>query len=365
MDNTLETNEQEKNTFLLKVPTAKEIKDYLDQYVIGQDEVKKILSVAVHNHYRRIQLSLDNNLIDGYKDVDIEKSNILMCGPTGCGKTLLARTLAKMLGVPFAIADATTLTAAGYVGEDVENIIRYLWQNAEYNIALTQIGIVYIDEIDKIAAKTQNVSITKDVGGQEVQNTLLKIIEGTRCRFPPNGGRKHPDQQLVEIDTSNILFIAGGAFDGLDDIIKARLNTKTIGFGNNNICNNVVSEDIESEDLVKYGLIPEFIGRLPIVTKIQELTEENLVDILTKPKNAITKQYQKLLAMDNVALTFKPDAIKEIAKIAIKKHTGARGLRSILEKLMLDIMFNAYTYMKTKAIAITKKMIINKFKTEK
>jgi ATP-dependent Clp protease ATP-binding subunit ClpX len=355
---------QNKRIFSLAVPTAKEIKDYLDQYVIGQDEVKKVLSVAVHNHYRRIQLSLDNKIIDGYQDVNIEKSNVLLCGPTGTGKTLIAKTLAKMLGVPFAIADATTLTAAGYVGEDVENVIRYLWQNAEGNIPLTQIGIVYIDEIDKIASKTQNVSITRDVGGEGVQQTLLKIIEGTTCRFPPNGGRKHPDQQLVEIDTSNILFICAGAFVGLDDIIKERTSSNVIGFGADNTKDNKSSE-IESEDLIKFGLIPEFIGRLPIIAKTNELSEDDLVKILIEPKNAITKQYQKLLAMDNIALTFKEDALREIAKKAIEKRTGARGLRSIIEKLMIDIMFNAYEYVKTKAISITKKMVLNKFETSK
>ncbi len=354
-------NTQESNKHItLTVPTAKEIKDYLDQYVIGQDEVKKVLSVAVHNHYRRIQLSLNNSLVDGYKDVEIEKSNVLLCGPTGTGKTLIAKTLAKMFGVPFAIADATTLTQAGYVGEDVENVIRYLWQNAEGNVGLTQLGIVYIDEIDKIASKTQNVSITRDVGGEGVQQTLLKIIEGTICRFPPNGGRKHPDQPLVEIDTSNILFICGGAFVGLDDIIKERTSSNVIGFGADNTKDNE-STEIESEDLIKFGLIPEFVGRLPIITKTNELSEDDLVKILVEPKNAITKQYQKLLAMDNIALTFKNDALQEIAKKAVEKKTGARGLRSIIEKLMIDIMFNAYEYVKIKAIVITKKIVNTKF----
>jgi ATP-dependent Clp protease ATP-binding subunit ClpX len=358
-------HKQEQPCVSLKVPSAKEIKDCLDQYVVGQDDIKKVLSVAVHNHYRRIQLTLDNSLVVGYNDVEIEKSNILMCGPTGCGKTLLAKTLAKMLGVPFAIADATTLTQAGYVGEDVENIVRYLWQNANQVAELTQIGIIYIDEIDKIASMTNNVSLTRDVSGTGVQQALLKIIEGTTCRFPANGGRKHPDQPLVEIDTSNILFICSGAFVGLDNIIADRNAKHSIGFGlesktNKERVNN--NDDIEPEDLIKFGLIPEFVGRLPVLAKMQELTENDLIKIMTEPKNAIVKQYQKLLAMDNIALTIKDDAIAEIAKLSIKRKTGARGLKSIIEKLMRDIMFDAYQYVKTKAISITKKMVVEKFK---
>lgn len=362
-DMTKEENANVENTApMLNVPSAKELKDMLDQYVIGQEDAKRTLSIAVHNHYRRIQQLLNqlpNNINTKYDDIEIEKSNVLMVGPSGSGKTLLAKTLAKIIGVPFAIADATTLTAAGYVGEDVENVVRYLWQNAEGNVPLTQLGIVYIDEIDKIASKTQNVSITKDVGGQEVQNTLLKIIEGSICRFPPNGGRKHPDQQLVEIDTTNILFIVGGAFVGLDKIVDSRKNVHTVGFETSDD-DNITSEDIEPEDLVKFGLIPEFIGRLPIVTQLSELSEDDLVKILTEPKNAITKQYQKLLAMDGVDLTFKPDALRAIAKYAVDKKTGARGLRSILEKLMSNIMFDVGS-LSTKKIVVTKNMVELKF----
>lgn len=310
---------------------------------------------------------MPKEVAEGYTDVEIEKSNCCLIGPTGTGKTLMAKTLAKMLGVPFAIADATTLTQAGYVGEDVENIIRYLWQNANGNVALTQIGIVYVDEIDKIASKTDNVSISRDVSGEGVQQALLKIVEGTICRFPPNGGRKHPDQPLVEIDTTNILFICGGAFVGLDDVINVRNDRHVIGFGTvieekKDIKNNT---DVQPEDLMKFGLIPEFIGRLPIVAKMNELSEDDLVKILTEPKNAITKQYQKLLAMDNVALTFKNDALKHIAKLAIERKTGARGLRSILEHIMLDIMYDADVYSKTKCIQVTKKLVNEKTKSVK
>lgn len=329
-------------TISLRVPAAKEIKEYLDQYVIGQDEVKKVLSVAVHNHYRRIQAKLSNTtstLIDKFQDVDIEKSNILITGGTGTGKTLLAKTLAKCIGVPFAIADATTLTAAGYVGEDVENVIRYLYLNANKNIALTQIGIVYIDEIDKLASKTENVSISKDVGGECVQQTLLKLIEGSICRFPENGGRKHPDQPLVEIDTTNILFICAGAFVGLDKLISSRKESHVIGFEAKSTENNTTDEII-AEDLIKFGLIPEFIGRLPIITKTNDLSEKDLIMILSEPKNAILKQYQKLFAFDATELEFTKSAIKKIAKLAIERKTGARGLRNIIEKTMLDVMFN-------------------------
>lgn len=344
--------------FELIVPTAKEIKEYLDQYVIGQDDTKQRLAVAVHNHYRRIQQMLGQipqSMKKKYADVEIEKSNVLMLGPSGTGKTLLAKTLAKMLGVPFAIADATTLTAAGYVGEDVENVVRYLWQNAEGNIPLTEIGIVYIDEIDKLASKTENVSVTKDVGGECVQQTLLKIIEGTICRFPPNGGRKHPDQQLVEIDTSNILFICGGAFVGLDKIVKERSKTSVIGF-DTITSTDVVCDHVQPEDLIKFGLIPEFIGRLPIVTSLNELSEDDLVKILTEPKNAIIKQYEKLLALDGFELNFKPDAMKEIAKFAVEHKTGARGLRSIIEDLMNNMMFSLADRKSTK-ITVTKTMV--------
>lgn len=344
-------------TISLRVPAAKEIKEYLDQYVIGQDEVKKVLSVAVHNHYRRIQAKLSNNttstLIDKFQDVDIEKSNILITGGTGTGKTLLAKTLAKCIGVPFAIADATTLTQAGYVGEDVENVIRYLWQNANQNNALTEIGIVYIDEIDKIASKTENVSISKDVSGEGVQQALLKIVEGSTVRFPPNGGRKHPDQPLVEIDTTNILFICAGAFVGLDKLISSRKESHVIGFEAKSTKNNTTDEII-AEDLIKFGLIPEFIGRLPIITKTNDLSEKDLITILSEPKNAILKQYQKLLAFDATELEFTKSAIKKIAKLAIERKTGARGLRNIIEKTMLDVMFNVGEQSK---IIVSDKMI--------
>lgn len=355
-----ETN-LEKNNLVINVPSAKELKAILDAHIVGQDETKKILSIAVHNHYRRIQQLLGQipeQINSKYKDIEVEKSNVLCIGPTGTGKTLLAKTLAKIIGVPFAIADATTLTAAGYVGEDVENIVRYLWQNSDYDIPMAQIGIVYIDEIDKIASKTENVSITKDVGGECVQQTLLKIVEGTICRFPPNGGRKHPDQQLVEIDTTNILFICGGAFVGLDKIIAARKNANVVGFETNNDKVEVKSSDVEPQDLVKYGLIPEFTGRLPIIAMLKDLSEDDLVKVLTEPKNAITKQYQKLLALDSIDLEFKKDALVEIAKNAIERKTGARGLRATIEKVMTDIMFDADS--KTKKISITKKLVVDK-----
>lgn len=345
-----------------RVPSPKEIKEYLDQYVIGQEETKKILSVAVHNHYRRIQHLAGQTPVDvqnRYPDVEIEKSNCLLVGPTGTGKTMLARTLAKMLGVPFAIADATTLTQAGYVGEDVENVVRYLWQNSNYNIPMTQIGIIYIDEIDKIASKTENVSITKDVSGEGVQQALLKIVEGTVCRFPPNGGRKHPDQQLVEIDTTNILFICGGAFVGLDKIVESRKNSHVVGFKkepDDKTKKNFIDE-IQPQDLVKFGLIPEFIGRLPIIANLKDLTEDDLVRILTEPNNAIVKQYQKLMLFDNVELSFESEALREIAHMAIERKTGARGLRSILEKFMLDIMYEQ----KSGMINVTKQDVVDRF----
>ena len=346
-----------------KVPSPKEIKDYLDKYVIGQEETKKILSVAVHNHYRRIQHLIGQvpaQIRDRYPDVELEKSNCLLVGPTGTGKTMLARTLAKMLGVPFAIADATTLTQAGYVGEDVENVVRYLWQNSNYNIPMTQIGIIYIDEIDKIASKTENVSITKDVSGEGVQQALLKIVEGTVCRFPPNGGRKHPDQQLVEIDTTNILFICGGAFVGLDKIIESRKNSHVVGFKKEKTDDDVKKsfiDEIQPHDLVKFGLIPEFIGRLPIIANLKDLTEDDLVNILTEPNNAIVKQYQKLMMFDGIELSFKPDALREIARMAIERKTGARGLRSILEKFMLDIMYEQ----KSGTVVVEKQDVIDRF----
>ena len=365
-------------------PTPKAIKEFLDQYVIGHDETKKVLAVAVHNHYRRLEAAQEREgrnrtasersgkscAVASADDVEIEKSNILLIGPTGTGKTLMAKTLAKILGVPFAIGDATVLTQAGYVGEDVENLVRYLLQNADGNVELAKRGIIYVDEIDKIASKTDNVSITRDVGGEGVQQTLLKLVEGTVCRIPPKGGRKHPDQEYIEVDTSNILFICGGAFVGLDKIVAERKGKNVIGFGT--IAkgeaassplgkeNEINPQDVRPEDLVKFGLIPEFTGRLPLITSLKDLSEDDLVRVLTEPKNSLVKQYQKLLAMDGVELVFEPKALKELAKIALARKTGARGLRAEMERLMTDVMYEAPGNAKMKKVVVTPKMIQEK-----
>ena len=353
-----ENNSGKKSTLL----KPKEIKVKLDEYIIGQENAKKILSVAVYNHFKRITHKMERK----EDDVELQKSNVLLVGPTGSGKTLLAQTLAKILNVPLAIADATTLTEAGYVGDDVENVLLKLIKAADYDIETAEHGIIYIDEIDKIARKSENMSITRDVSGEGVQQALLKIIEGTVASVPPQGGRKHPNQEMIEINTKDILFIVGGAFEGLESKVKNRINEKRVGFGlettETKLDDLTLFENVLPEDLVKFGLIPELIGRLPIITALHGLDEEAMIKILTEPKNSLVKQYQKYFEMENVELVFEKDAIEEIAKLALKRKIGARGLRSIIEGVMIDLMYEIPSKKEVSKVIITKEAVDDKSK---